>query len=98
MFAFALDGPWLVGALAVAFAAGVFSAQYVKDKITGVPSGLRTVLSGAEKSALTLVADAKAKAVADVAKTFSAMPVIPKAIVVAAPTAPARAAPAAPVA
>ena len=44
MLKLALDGFWLLGALGAVFLLGVFSSQYIKDKISGVPSDLRAAL------------------------------------------------------
>ena len=98
---FALDGFWLLGAGALVYATGVFTAQFVKDKITGVPSELRAALKATESNALGELAKAKAAVLADIGNIFkrSAAAVAPVAAPVAAPVTPAApAAPAAPVA
>jgi hypothetical protein len=103
---FSLDGYWLLGALALAFTGGVFSAQWLKDKAKGVPSELRSAISATESSALAELVKAKAAVVKDVtnlfhksaaATTAAAAPVVaaPAAPVAAAPVAAAPAAPAA---
>jgi hypothetical protein len=68
---FALDGLWLIAALAAAWFGGMFTAQYVTDKIKGVPSPLRTALSATEASALAELEAAKAQVVKDVAGLFA---------------------------
>jgi hypothetical protein len=79
MLKLALDGFWLLGALGAVFLLGVFSSQYIKDKISGVPSDLRAALRALETKASADVATAKAKVVADAVKTISpAMPVVVK--------------------
>lgn len=71
MVHFALDGFWLLGALVLAVLIGIFIAQYVKDKIKGVPSPLRTALQATETAALNELEAAKAKVVSDVAALFA---------------------------
>lgn len=104
---FALDGFWLAAALAVAYLVGVFTSQYAKDKLTGVPSDLRAALKTTEASAVAELTAAKSKAVADVA-TFLAKgkaaaaaetaSLLPAVVNVTKTVAVAPAAPAAPVA
>ena len=102
MLNFALDGLWLLGSLVVAYLLGVFTAQYAKDKLTGVPSAVRTALKALEAKTATAVADAKAKAVADAVRAIApAMPTPPAKVVVLPDAAPlalsaASSAPAAP--
>jgi hypothetical protein len=104
----ALDGFWLLGGLALAYLTGVFTSQWVKDKISGVPAELRTAIKATESSALSELTKAKAAVVADVSKLFTkaatataaAAPAAAAAPVAAAPVAaaPVAAAPAAPAA
>jgi len=75
-----LDGFWLVGGLALAVLVGVFVAQYIKDKLTGVPSPLRAALKATEASALAELKKAEQAVVAEIAK---------KATAASAPTPPA---------
>ena len=93
-----LNGPWLLGALALTFLVGTFSSRYIKDLFKGVPSSLRSALNTAEKAALAKLKDAEQKAIADVVGSLpSAPPPAPAtAPVAAAPVAAAPAAPAAP--
>lgn len=62
-----LEGLWLIGALGAMYAFGVFSAQWAKDKVTGLPAELRGALVSLETSAKNELAAAKAKVVADTA-------------------------------
>ena len=79
MFKFALDGFWLLGAGAAIFMLGVFTSQYIKDKIAGVPSDLRAALRALETKTAATVAAAKTKVVADAVKAISpVMPVVVK--------------------
>jgi hypothetical protein len=64
---FALDGFWLLAALLAVYLAGVFTSQYVKDKLSGVPSDLRAALKTTEASAVAELTSAKTQAVANVA-------------------------------
>lgn len=64
---FSLEGLWLLAALAVTYVTGVFTAQWAKDKLTGIPGDLRTALASLETSAKNELAAAKAKVVADTA-------------------------------
>ena len=80
----ALEGLWLLAALGAAVLVGVFVAQYVKDKVTGVPSALRTALTQTEATALAAMNDARTKIVADVAAAVaSATTPTPKPVVAA---------------
>lgn len=88
----ALDGVWLVSALVLCVLVGVFAAQYIKDKLTGVPSPLRTALKATEAAAIAELKKAEQKVIAEVAKKATAA-----AAAQAAP-APAPAAPATPAA
>jgi hypothetical protein len=66
----ALDGFWLLGGLGVAYLVGVFTSQWLKDKINGVPSELRTALGASETAALNDLKAAKSDIVSKViAKT-----------------------------
>jgi hypothetical protein len=97
MLNFALDGFWLLGSLAAVYLLGVFTAQYAKDKLSGVPSELRTVLKNVETRALTALKRSKANSVADAAAAISApMPVVAKSIVPASAVTSATGSPAAP--
>src|SRR5271169_4192931 len=93
-----LSGPWLLGALALAWLAGAFTARYIKDVFKGVPSSLRTALNATESNALSSLKAAEQKAIADVtgllpaAKAAPAAPAAAPAATVAAPAAPAAAA------
>jgi hypothetical protein len=93
----ALDGVALVAALAAAVVVGIFVAQWVKDKVTGVPSPLRTALKATEASALQAIKDAEASVVSELAGILptKASAVAPKAAkpVTAAPAAAAAPAP-----
>lgn len=64
---FGLDGFWLLGALAVTYITGVFTSQWAKDKLTGIPSDLRSALTALETSAKNELAAAKSRVVADTA-------------------------------
>jgi hypothetical protein len=86
-----LDGFWLIGALAAAYLLGVFTAQYAKDTLNGVPSDLRAVLKNVEAKALAALKASKSTAVANAAAAISApMPVAVKPV--APPPAPPAAA------
>lgn len=62
-----LHGLWLLGALAVTYITGVFTSQWAKDKLSGIPGDLRSALTSLETSAKNELAAAKAKVVADTA-------------------------------
>ena len=80
-----LDGFWLLGALVVAYLLGVFTAQYAKDKIYGVPSEVRAALRNLEAKALAQAAATKNKAVADAVSAITpAMPTVAKPVVLSA--------------
>jgi hypothetical protein len=84
-----LDGFWLIGALAAVYLLGVFTSQYAKDKINGVPSDLRTVLNNVQAKAVAALKANKANAVASAAAAISApMPVAAKPVAPPAPPAP----------
>ena len=74
MFAFlghlVLDGVWLVAGLGLAVLVGIFCAQYVKDKLTGVPAPLRAALKATESAAMTELKKAEAALVNDIGKIF----------------------------
>lgn len=93
MHNFVLDGFWLIGSLAVAYLLGVFTAQYAKDKINGVPSEVRAALKNLEAKALATASATKNKAVADAVSAITPpMPAVAKPV----PAAPAAAPPATP--
>ena len=60
-----LSGVWLLASHVLAVLVGLFSSQYVKDTLKGVPSQLRTALKAHESNALTALKDAEAKVVSD---------------------------------
>ena len=96
MFHFVLDGFWLLGAIAVAYLLGVFTSQYVKDKLRGVPSEVRAALRNLEAKALAQAAATKNKAVSDAVSTITpAMPAVAKPVILV-PAAPPIALSAAP--
>jgi type IV secretory pathway TrbL component len=66
----ALDGFWLLGGLALVYLTGVFTAQYVKDKVSGVPSALRAALKATETNALAELEKAKNAVLADIGNIF----------------------------
>lgn len=66
-----LDGFWLIAAFAVVYLVGVFTSQWAKDKIKGVPSSLRTALKTTEASALAEINKVRDKAIADVASLLN---------------------------
>lgn len=68
---FGLDGLWLLGALAVVYLVGVFTSQWAKDKLSGVPADLRSALSTLEVAAKNELAAAKSKVVADTASLLA---------------------------
>ena len=61
-----LHGFYLIAALVIAALVGVFCAQYIKDKLSGVPSPLRVALSATEAAALAAYNTAQAKLVTEV--------------------------------
>lgn len=65
MLNFALEGLWLLGGLAAIYLAGVFTSQWAKDKLFGVPADLRSAIRAMEAMALTELSAAKSKIVAD---------------------------------
>jgi len=60
---FQLSGPWLAGALALAYLVGAFTIRYIKDVLKGVPSPLRTALNANETNALAKLKAAEQKAI-----------------------------------
>jgi hypothetical protein len=89
MFHFVLEGFWLLGAVVVAYLLGVFTSQYAKDKLRGVPSEVRAALRNLEAKALAQAAATKNKAVSDAVSAITPpMPAVAK---------PAPAAPPAPI-
>lgn len=90
----ALDGVALLAALAVAALLGVFVAQYLKDKVSGVPSPLRAALQATEAAAVQSLKDAQAKVVSEVAGALS-KPAAKIAAELAPPATPAALVPAA---
>lgn len=71
MGAIVLEGFWLLGALSVVYLVGVFTSQWAKDKLAGIPSDLRKALRATEAAAKIELAAAQAKVVADTAKLLS---------------------------
>lgn len=70
-----LNSFWmLVGGGAALYLLGVFSSQWVKDKITGVPAELRAALSASETAALQALSDAKSRVISDVTSFFAPTP------------------------
>lgn len=65
MESFFLKGFWLLGSFALVYLVGVFTAQWFKDKLFGVPADLRAALKVMEAGALKELAAARAKLVAD---------------------------------
>lgn len=105
MESFFLKGFWLLGSFALVYLVGVFTAQWAKDKIFGVPGDLRAALKVMEAGAIKELNAARAKLVADTVgllnrgKAAVAAQVAAPVVIVAAPAAPAApvaAAPAAP--
>jgi hypothetical protein len=99
----ALHGLFLIVGLAAAWLFGACSAQYIKDKLTGVPTPLRAAITATEASAMAELKAAQAQVVKDVASLFAkaktalAADLAPKAPVSpAGSTGAAKAAPAAP--
>lgn len=68
---FELHGLWLLGGFAVVYFVGVFTSQWAKDKINGVPSTLRSALKATESAAVKELAAARDKIVADTATLIS---------------------------
>ena len=90
---FTLTGPWLAGALVLAYLVGAFTIRYVKDVLKGVPASLRSALNATETNALAALKAAEQKAISDVTGLLPAAKAVPAATPAAA--APAAAAPAA---
>ena len=93
---FELSGLWLAGALVLVFLVGVFTSQYIKDVLKGVPSSLRSALKSTETYALSALKAAEQKAISDVTGLLPAIKTAAPATPAAKPAA-AAAAPAAPV-
>lgn len=68
---FDLNGFWLLAALAVVYLVGVFTSQWLKDKIAGIPADLRKALKSTETAALNELTAVKAKVVANTATLLS---------------------------
>jgi hypothetical protein len=71
MGAIALEGFWLLAAFAVVYLIGVFTAQWAKDKINGVPSTLRSALKVTEAAAVKELHDARDRLVAETANLLA---------------------------
>lgn len=67
MGALALDGLWLLAGLGVTYLIGVFTSQWAKDKINGVPGTLRAALKVTEAAAVKELTAARDRIVADTA-------------------------------
>lgn len=67
----ALQGFWLFAALAIVYFIGVFTSQWMKDKISGTPASLRTALHVTESAALKELAAARDRLVAETATLLS---------------------------
>jgi hypothetical protein len=86
MIHFVLDGFWLLGAIVVAYLLGVFTSQYAKDKLRGVPSEVRAALRNLEAKALATATATKNRAVTDAVSAITPpMPTVAKPVVAAAP-------------
>ena len=82
-----LSGLWLLGGHVLAFLIGIFTSQYIKDTLLGMPGALRAALKAHEKTSLASLKDAETKAINDtmtklgialpVAKPVAAKPVAP---------------------
>lgn len=68
---FALEGIWLLGGFAVVYLIGVFTSQWAKDKINGVPSSLRSALKTTEAAAVKELAAARDRLVAETASLLA---------------------------
>lgn len=94
----ALDGFWLLSGFGLFYLLGVFTSQWLKDKISGTPATLRSALSATESSAKAELQKAEAAVIADVGNLFHkaatavAAAAPPAVAVAAAPAAPAAAA------
>lgn len=99
---FELSGLWLLFGLAAAYGTGVFTSQWAKDKVTGVPSDLRNALKALEAGAVKEMASAKARVVTDTASLLAAGKAavagepVPVPVPVVTPPAPVEPAPATP--
>lgn len=90
----ALEGFWLLGGFTVVYLVGVFTAQWAKDKLNGVPASLRSALNATEASALKQMHSAKEQVVANTATLLGGRVAVPDPAVNPAPAV-AQAAPAA---
>jgi hypothetical protein len=82
-----LSGLWLLGGHVLAFLIGIFTSQYIKDTLLGMPGALRAALKAHEKTSLASLKDAETKAINDtMTKLGIALPAKP---VAAKPVAPA---------
>ena len=85
-----LSGLWLLGGHVLAFLIGIFTSQYIKDTLLGMPGALRAALKAHEKTSLASLKDAETKAINDtMTKLGIALPAKPVAAKAAAPVAPA---------
>ena len=85
-----LSGLWLLGGHVLAFLIGIFTSQYIKDTLLGMPGALRAALKAHEKTSLASLKDAETKAINDtMTKLGTALPAKPVAAKAAAPVAPA---------
>ena len=85
-----LSGLWLLGGHGLAFLIGIFTSQYIKDTLLGMPGALRAALKAHEKTSLASLKDAETKAINDtMTKLGIALPAKPVAAKAAAPVAPA---------
>ena len=85
-----LSGLWLLGGHVLAFLIGIFTSQYIKDTLLGMPGALRAALKAHEKTSLASLKDAETKAITDtMTKLGIALPAKPVAAKAAAPVAPA---------
>ena len=85
-----LSGIWLLAGHALAFLVGIFTSQYIKDTLLGMPGALRAALKAHEKTSLASLKDAETKAINDtMTKLGIALPAKPVAAKAAAPVAPA---------
>ena len=82
-----LSGLWLLAGHVLAFLIGIFTSQYIKDTLKGMPGPLRAALKAHEKTSLASLKDAETKAINDTmtklgialpaAKPVAAKPVAP---------------------
>ena len=83
-----LTGVWLLAGHALAFLVGIFTSQYIKDTLKGMPSQLRSALKAHEKTALSTLKDAETKVISDTMTKLGIAPPAPKPVA-AKPVAPA---------